>query len=123
METKETNTMTEFEDEPFVRDLIDAYDELYLAANVIDAAERHLGKSTWDAEGVAERANKIIEEIGGANEAERQEHLTTMRTDLESALTPLTQYQQSQKLSKEKIMLRFMINGRIKRIQEILGKN
>lgn len=33
---KETNTMSEFEDEPFVRELIDAYNELYLAANVIE---------------------------------------------------------------------------------------
>jgi len=115
--------MIEFEDEPFVRQIIDTYDELCLAADVIEAAERHLGESKWDAQAVAERANKIIDEIGGADEAERQEHLTRMRADLESALVPLSEYQQSQRLSKEKIMLRFMINGRIKRIEEILAKN
>jgi hypothetical protein len=72
---------------------------------------------------VAERANKIIDKVGGADEAERQEHLTMMRADLEGALAPLSDFQQSQRLSKEKIMLRFMINGRIRRIEEILGKN
>ncbi|HSS19039.1 MAG TPA: hypothetical protein VLL54_03100 [Pyrinomonadaceae bacterium] len=115
--------MSEFEDEPFVRELIDTYNELYLAANVIETAERHLGKSTWDAETVAERANNIIEEIGGADEAKRQEFLTLMRADLESALGPLMEYQHSQTLSKEFIMLRFMINGRIERINKILGGN
>lgn len=46
-----------------------------------------------------------------------------MRADLETALGPLMKYQQSQTLSKETMMLRFMINGRIGRINKILGSN
>jgi hypothetical protein len=85
--------------------------EVALTANVLEAAERHLGPSNWDFEGAAERSSRAIGDTELTVE-EMRELIGDMRADLPGALEPLHRYMQDPQATRATIMLGFMLHGR-----------
>ncbi len=100
--------------------IIDLYNETRLSAEVIECAGRRFGATEWDVEAVGERANTALERLDHASIDEMKQHIETMLEDLESARRALVHYQGIQRLAQRTGMLRFMIDGAIKRITRIV---
>jgi hypothetical protein len=96
--------------------------ELALTADVLEAAERHLGPSNWDFEGAAERSSRAVGDTELTVE-EMRELIGDMRADLAKALEPLHRYTQDPQATRATIMLGFMLHGRIRRIESMLQDN
>jgi hypothetical protein len=114
--------MSETEEDLLRDEVARIYNELALTADVLESAERHLGPSNWDFEGTARRAAPAVGDAE-LNAGEMRQLISAMRSDLESALEPLIRYKQDENATRATIMLGFMLNGRIKRIREILELN
>jgi hypothetical protein len=83
--------MSDSEEERIRDEVYLTYQELALTADVIEAAERHLGPSGWDAEGAGKRAARAVGDTELGLD-EMRELINDMRGDLKSALEPLRRY-------------------------------
>jgi len=111
--------MTDSEEERLIQEVEITFQELSLTVDVIEAAERHLGPSNWDFQGAAHRAARALGDTDLSPD-EMRELINDMRGDLNSALEPLHRYKQDPYATRATIMLGFMLNGRIKCIEEML---
>jgi hypothetical protein len=96
------------------------YFELTAAADVLEAAERHLGASNWDFDGAAKRAARAVGDTE-LDADEMRELIDDMERDLKSTLEPLCRYRQDENATRATMMLGFMLTGRIKRLKEMFG--
>jgi|GEM_PF-2949239 hypothetical protein len=113
--------MSEAEEDLLREEVLSVYQTLALTADVIEAAERHLGPSNWDIEGAGERAAPAVSDAE-LSEAEMREVLNNMREDLRSALEVLRRYAQHEDVTRATIMLGFMVKGSILRIEKVLNR-
>jgi hypothetical protein len=112
--------MSESEEELLREEVINLFQTLALTADVIEAAERQLGPSNWDIERGGQRAARAVGDTE-LDADEMREVIKDMREDLEKALEPLRRFRQEENATKAKILLGFMLNGSIQRIEKVLS--
>jgi hypothetical protein len=111
--------MAQTEEEALRDEVERTFTQVVLTAEVLEAAERHLGPSNWDYAGAAQRASAALEDRELTID-EMHTIIENMRGDLRSALEPLNRYRQDANATRATIMLGFMLNGCVNRITKIV---